>query len=171
MRKLNVKTKTWTKMHDLKKPMVDTQVGNKIKEKWTPGRKNHACAFHPGTNGNKAYVIVAGGMAPFVLRDKGKCKDGCDSAEVLKSTEVYYLDGGNELDGDMIEKRQNYMLVTDKNKIYALGGSTVSNFLLDSVEEWRDSTKTWVKASWKLKVPRVQFGAVVVDGKMICPSD
>ena len=167
MRKLNVKTKTWTKMHDLKKPMVDTQVGNRIKEGWTPGRKNHTCAFHPGTNGNKGYVIVAGGNARFVLRNKGDCKDGCPSEEVLKSTEVYYLDGGSELAGDMTEKRQNHMLVTVKYKIYALGGS--KNVI--SVEEWQDSTKTWMKTSWKLKVPRVHFGAVVVDGKMICPSD
>ena len=166
MRKLNVKTKTWTKMHDLKKPMVNTQVGNRIKE-WTPGRKNHSCAFHPGTNGNKGYVIVAGGMASFVLRNKGDCKDGCPIEDVLKSTEVYYLDGGSELAGDMTEKRQNHMLVTDKNKVYALGGS--KNVI--SVEEWQDSTKTWMKTSWKLKVPRVHFGAVVVDGKMICPSD
>ena len=127
---------------------------------WLPYRWSPACAFHPGTNGNKAYVIVAGGRG-YVIKKAGA------EFVALDSTEVYYLDGGSEMGGDMIEKRQEYMLVTVKNKIYALGGSTSTS----SVEEWQDSTKTWVKTSWKLKVTRSQFGAVVVDGKMICPSD
>ena len=88
---------------------------------------------------------------------------------ILKSTEVYYLDGQSEPAGDLSEARTHLLLVEVNKpaaKIYAVGGGE-STF----VEEWQHSTKTWSKKSLKLKLNRNQFGAVGVHSEMICPQE
>jgi N-acetylneuraminic acid mutarotase len=65
----------------------------------------------------------------------------------------------------MSQKRYAHQAVALGGKIYALGGQTTGDVPLASVEEYDPASNTWTNKT-DMPLPRVSFGAVVVNGKI-----
>ena len=114
-------------------------------------RYHHSCAMFQ--DGPSSYVLVAGGH---------------DGSAYLSSTEIYYFNG-TSVEGKPMNKARAWFSLkfidTPKPRLYAIGGSTGSEYLND-VEFW-DSSQTWTYTSRKMTSKKREIGSLVVPKSML----
>ncbi|MBA2434048.1 MAG: hypothetical protein H0V54_03000 [Chthoniobacterales bacterium] len=92
--------------------------------------------------------------------------------EVLTAVEVFDPTGGDNGEGSWTQKqdlntaRALPAVAAVNGKIYAVGGQTPDNGVIDTVEEFDPVANTWTIKRSRMPHPRLNPGAAVLDGKI-----
>jgi len=173
--KLN--TTTWKLDEEAKLPQLPP-LAPVPQGKWIPKDPDSKPRSQQGCAVINNHLVVAGGnQQTHVCKESGyPCGyvsyvlDSTFSLDLSLGPAATWMEGGS-----LGATRNTHSMVTvmagGKEKLYALGGRNDDrdNDYLDSVEVWREETRTWELVEERLPEGRQRMGAVAVAKAAVCP--
>lgn len=173
--KLN--TTTWQMDEEAKLPQLPPlapvpQGQWMIKDPDSKPRSQQGCAVI-----NNHLVVAGGNQQTHACKESGyPCGyityvlDSTFSLDLSQGSAATWMEGGS-----LGEARNTHSMVTvmagGKEKLYALGGwnKDYDYNYLDSLEVWREETRTWEQVEERLPEGRQRMGAVALNKAAVCP--